>query len=240
MRFLFYSSPEADHTLYNIAISYLAAYVFYLIQVYLPELKKTKTAIVQTRLDMINCLRQSKYFIEGWKEYTIGDNDKGAIIGVNKNLIYYEDYQGHIIQMTPHFLEETVGRILEEYDKIKNNFLFLQSDIELQKLFLEMDFAEQAHEWYTVLESAEMLCNNPDSTILESYSPNDVQEFESRLQKLAVVYGITEHIQLRQTKDKEKIMNYHKIIKSAYDVVEENKEYFCNLPEGYNQSVRKE
>ena len=36
-RFLFWSDENGDKTLYNIAISYFAAYVFYILQVYIPE-----------------------------------------------------------------------------------------------------------------------------------------------------------------------------------------------------------
>ena len=37
MRFLFVSDSNEDKTLYNIAISYFAAYVFYILQIYIPE-----------------------------------------------------------------------------------------------------------------------------------------------------------------------------------------------------------
>ncbi len=238
-RFFLYNDSESDNTMYNIAISYLAAYIFYIIQIFFPESQKTKTAIIQTHLDMINCLRQCKIFIDGWKAYTVRDNKSGTIIGVDKKLIYYEDYQGNIVQITPRRLEETAIRILEEYDNIKNNFLFLQSDIELQKLFLEMDFAEQAHDWLMVLAGADIISNIPDSTIMESFSLDDLNEFEDRIQKLANLYGINKYIQLSKTNDKEKIMNYHKIIKESLEMIEKNEMFFKNLPDGYNQPIRK-
>ena len=84
---LFYTDPDGDHTLYNIAISYAAAYIFYLIQVYYPERKKTCIAIVQTKLDMRNCLHQCAIFINGWEAYTTRDQAKGAITGVNTQLL---------------------------------------------------------------------------------------------------------------------------------------------------------
>lgn len=37
MRFFFYSTDNSDKTLYNIGISVIAAYIFYLVQVYIPE-----------------------------------------------------------------------------------------------------------------------------------------------------------------------------------------------------------
>ena len=39
---LFYSDPEGDKTLYNIGISIIAAYIFYIFQVFIPEYKKIK------------------------------------------------------------------------------------------------------------------------------------------------------------------------------------------------------
>ena len=239
MRLLFYTDTNADHTLYNIAISYVAAYIFYLIQVYYPEKRKTKIAIIQTKQDMYNCLHQCKIFIEGWKAYTNRNSEKSTIVGVNVHLLYYQDFYGHIVQMTKKCLEETVQRILEDYDKIKENIDFRNSDIELQKLFLDMDFAEQANEWYQSLLFAEILCDNPNSTIMESYSERDLMEFELRIMKLAMLYRIDECLQLEETTDKENIILYHKVMGSVYSVAYENKECFHKIPEGYNKPLRK-
>lgn len=43
LRLLFYSDPYGDKTLYNIGISVIAAYIFYIFQVYIPEHKKFKS-----------------------------------------------------------------------------------------------------------------------------------------------------------------------------------------------------
>ncbi len=237
---LFYTDPVGDHTLYNIAISYVAAYIFYLIQVYYPELKKTSIAIVQTKLDMRNCLHQCAIFINGWEAYTTRDQAKGAITGVNTQLLYFQDAEGHIVQMTRKCLSDTVLRILEDYEKIKENMDFRNADMELQKLFLDMDFPEQANEWYQVMLSAEILCNNKNSTIMESYSEAKLAEFKLRIMKLAMIYHIEECIPLEETKDSKKIMEYHQIIAEGYRMVDENREYFQKLPQGYNKPLRRE
>ena len=235
-RWLFLTDVDADKTLYNIGISYVAAYIFYVIQVYIPERKRTLIAIVHTQLDMLNCIRQCSFFLEGWKEYT--ERNNGAIIGVSPKLVYYEDYAGHIIQMTPQFLEETVSRILEDYDNVKNNIDFRNADIELQKLLLDMDFPKEANRMYQLLLSAQLLCSNPNSTILETYSEETIAEFEDRLKKLSVIYKIQQGLELKKTEDKNKILAYHKVMKSSYEMIEENLDYFKNLPEGYNKSIR--
>ena len=237
---LFYTDPDGDHTLYNIAISYVAAYIFYLIQVYYPERKKTSIAIVQTKLDMRNCLHQCAIFINGWEAYTTRDQAKGAITGVNTQLLYFQDTEGHIVQMTRKCLADTVQRILEDYEKIKENMDFRNADMELQKLFLDMDFPEKANEWYQVMLSAEILCNNKNSTIMESYSEVELAEFKLRIMKLAMIYHIEECIPLEETKDAKKIMEYHQIIDAGYRIVDENREYFQKLPKDYNKPLRRE
>ena len=233
---LFYTNPNGDHTIYNIAISYVAAYIFYLIQIYFPEKKKTSVAIIQTKSDMKNCLRQCMIFINGWEAYTIRNQTNGAITDVKVRLLYFQDTDGCIIQMTKKYLEDTVQRILE---KIKENIDFRNSDIELQKLFLDMDFPEQANEWFQVLLSAEKLCNNPKSTIRESYSEKDVAEFKFRIMKLSTIYKIEECVLLEETKDAKKIMEYHQIISAGHRMVDENREYFQELSEDYNKPLRK-
>lgn len=237
---LFYTDPDGDHTLYNIAISYVAAYIFYLIQVYYPEQKKTSIAIIQTKLDMRNCLHQCAIFINGWEAYTTRDQDKGAITGVNTQLLYFQDTEGHIVQMTRTCLADTVQRILEDYEKIKENMDFRNADMELQKLFLDMDFPEKANGWYQVMLSAEILYKNKNSTIMESYSEAELAEFKLRIMKLAMIYHIEECIQLEETKDAKKIMEYHQIIAAGYRMVDENREYFQKLPKDYNKPLRRE
>ena len=237
---LFYTDPDGDHTLYNIAISYVAAYIFYLIQVYYPERKKTSIAIVQTKLDMRNCLHQCAIFINGWEAYTTRDQAKEAITGVNTQLLYFQDTEGHIVQMTRKCLADTVQRILEDYEKIKENMDFRNADMELQKLFLDMNFPEKANEWYQVMLSAEILCNNKNSTIMESYSEAELAEFKLRIMKLAMIYHIEECIPLEETKDAKKIMEYHQIIGAGYRMVDENREYFQKLPKDYNKPLRRE
>ncbi|MCD7956567.1 MAG: hypothetical protein LUG93_12665 [Lachnospiraceae bacterium] len=238
LKLLFYSDNEADHTFYNIAISYVAAYLFYFIQVFYPEYKKTKIAIVQTKADMYNCLRQCKIFVEGWKALLIRDPQNGSITGIQDKVKYYEDPCGNIIQITKDSLNDTKGRILEAYDRIKNHHDFRNSDLELQKLFLDMDFAEQAKEWYVVLLSAELLCSTPNPTIQESYSEDDLAEFQLRILRLAMIYKIEECVCLEETTDKEKIKAYQKRMHDSYRIINENQEYFKNLPKGYGESVR--
>ena len=205
-RTLFYMSEESDHTLYNIGISYLAAYIFYIIQVFIPERKKTQVAIAQTKLDMFNCLHLCKMFLEGWKRYVGYDRvGNGCINNVNVQLIYYEDFEGNLTQITPVGLKNIIISIEEASKSIKENIDFRNSDISLQKLFIDGNFAEQIKELYDLFEEAKILCSSPDNTLRTSYSIGQITEFELRIMRLAMIYKIENSLVVLETKDKEKI-----------------------------------
>ena len=57
-------NPDGDKTWYNIAISYVAAYIFYIIQVYIPSTNAEKQAWLNIQPRLSACVRE-------WKEYTI-------------------------------------------------------------------------------------------------------------------------------------------------------------------------
>ena len=190
-RILFYTSEEGDHTLYNIGISYLAAYIFYIIQVFIPEHKKTQVAIAQTKLDMFNCLHLCKMFLESWKRYVGYDCTGNECINrVNVQLIYYEDFEGNVTQITPVWLKNIITSIKETSSAIKENLDFRNSDIALQKLFIDGNFAEQVKELNDSFEEAKILCSSPDNTIRVSYSVKQISEFELRIMRLAMLYKI--------------------------------------------------
>ena len=223
-RTLFYMSEESDHTLYNIGISYLAAYIFYIIQVFIPERKKTQVAIAQTKLDMFNCLHLCKMFLEGWKRYVGYDRvGNGCINNVNVQLIYYEDFEGNLTQITPVGLKNIIISIEEASKSIKENIDFRNSDISLQKLFIDGNFAEQIKELYDLFEEAKILCSSPDNTLRTSYSIGQITEFELRIMRLAMIYKIENSLVVLETKDKEKILRYHKIMKDGYEDIQKMK-----------------
>lgn len=238
LRFLLYTKAEADHTLYNIGISYVAAYIFYMLQVYLPAKIKTKTAISNTRLDMLNCLRQCAYFIKGWEDYAKVDNENGILLGMNVATKYYEDLDGHISQMTLDELNLIIFRMQEDYDKIKDSLDFKNADVELIKLFSYMDFPDKANDLYQVLISAEHLAQTPGSTLLEPYPQASILEFKLRVMKLARIYDVEDKIVINDATDIEKIEHYRKIIEGSHETVEKNMDYFRKLSPQYGKSIR--
>ena len=226
-RTLFYTSEEGDHTLYNIGISYLAAYIFYIIQVFIPEHKKTQVAIAQTKLDMFNCIHLCKMFLEGWKRYVGYDRvGNGCINNVNVQLIYYEDFEGNLTQITPASLKKFIISIEKACKSIKENIDFRNSDISLQKLFIDGNFAEQVKELYDLIEEAKILCSSPDNTLRTSYSIGQITAFELRIMRLAMIYKIENSLVVLETKDKEKILRYHKIMKDGYEDIQKIKKLF--------------
>ena len=70
---LFYTPSDGDHTLYNIAISYVAAYIFYIIQVFMPERRKT-------------------IFIEGWKKYVGFDYNNAFLLSTDLATLFTGRY----------------------------------------------------------------------------------------------------------------------------------------------------
>lgn len=238
LRFLLYTEAKTDHTLYNIGISYVAAYIFYILQVYLPAKNKTKTAISNTRTDMLNCLRQCAYFIKGWEDYAKVDDEKGILLGMSVTTKYYEDSEGHISQMTLDELNMIILRMQEDYDRIKGSLDFKNSDVELIKLFLHMDFPDRANDLFQVLISAERLAQTPCATLLEPYPQASILEFKLRMMKLARIYDVEDKIVINDVTDIEKIEHYRKIIEDSYETVEKNMDYFRKLSPQYGKSIR--
>lgn len=223
---------NADHTIYNIAISYVAAYIFYLIQVYFPERNKTQIALLQTHLSVWNFVRQGSYFLDGWLAYTKRTKD-GAIIGVDLRTIYFEDDEKHIFELTPEKWIETGNSATEEYNKLKNNRELAGADLALQNLLLEFDFDKEFDQEIQSLEerlqSAIVLDQQIKRTIAESYDPAEIAIFKLKLNMLAVVYNIPEAASIREIKDQNKINKYKKDMEMGLKIIDENKDYFQTM-----------
>ena len=66
---IFYSDPGGDKTLYNIGISYIAAFIFYLIQVYLPEKKTCERNIRSFSLAHKHEVYLLNQYLLAWNEF---------------------------------------------------------------------------------------------------------------------------------------------------------------------------
>lgn len=80
--------------MYNIAISYFAACIFYILQVYIPERRKTRRALETTALDAYNLVNQTLMFLFIWDKMVekTSDGENNNINYINPILsIYTED-----------------------------------------------------------------------------------------------------------------------------------------------------
>ena len=82
IKFLFVSDAQGDKTLYNIAISYFAAYIFYVIQIYYMERNKTLKFLNATKSNMRNFIRQIDIFLFVWWQFVDVDLSSETIKNV--------------------------------------------------------------------------------------------------------------------------------------------------------------
>lgn len=71
MRWLFYTDVNGDKTIYNIAISVIAAYIFYIFQVHIPEKKKHKrnmTIVSELNKYLVRLLEE---LVTAWRVFLV-------------------------------------------------------------------------------------------------------------------------------------------------------------------------
>ena len=165
LRFLFYSPESSDKTLYNIAISYFAAYIFYIIQVYYLEYKKTQKALTSIDIPARNLINQTNMFLFAWETFTKRNSpDDGTILGVDITTIYYKDTSGFVMSANKEELKSIIKRIRDAYNEIINNSLFEQCDNALRQLLLQQNIPDEMEDLYKILLSAEMLAQDSSTT----------------------------------------------------------------------------
>ncbi len=236
---LFYSPETSDKTLYNIAISYFAAYIFYIIQVYHLDKKKTQRALISMELPARNLITQTNKFLFVWENFTKRNSpDDGVILGVNISKIYYKGNSGHVMSADKVELGDIVGRIQSDYLEIVDNEAFQNCDNALRQLLLEKNIPDEMNNLYQILLSAELLAQDPSTTILESYSNEDVVDIRSRLKKLNALLGLECDFDYVVTTDENDIRKRQIIEAMGLKIVEENFNYFSNLPESYKEMLK--
>lgn len=237
--FLFYSQESGDKTLYNIAISYFAAYIFYIIQVYHSDKKKTQRALMSIALPVRNLITQTNMFLFVWESFTKRNTpDDGVILGVNISKIYYKGDSGHVMSADKAELGEIVGRIQSEYSEIVNDSSFQYCDNALRQLLLEKNIPEEMNELYQRLLSAELLSQDATTTILESYSNEDIADIRERLKKLDKLFRLNCNFVYTITTDENDIKKRQAIEAMGLQIVLENFNYFSNLPESYKETLK--
>lgn len=129
-RFLFYSDEHGDKTLYNIAISVIAAYIFYLVQVHIPEktqCRKKINMVSQANQHQIFILEQ---FIKAWQEFL---NCHGDVYFCEFKEFQYTTSRG-TWNLTKETYKETAEELTDNLDRILNHPKFDELDSSYQEL----------------------------------------------------------------------------------------------------------
>ncbi len=239
IKFLFYSSETSDKTLYNISISYFAAYIFYMIQVYYPEKKRTEKAIVSMTLPALNLINQTNMFLFVWDQYTVkNDPADGTILNTNIKTIYYKNDPDHAMRADKEELKNISKRVKEDYDEIVNSSTFQFCDNALKQLILEINIPEEINILYQTLLSAELLSKNEGSTIMETYSEEIIYDIQERLKKLDNLLDTNCNFDYSITEDINDIKQRDMLDLIALQTIAENIGYFSELPQSYKDSLK--
>lgn len=230
LRFLFYSPESSDKTLYNIAISYFAAYIFYIIQVYYLEYKKTQKALTSIDIPARNLINQTNMFLFAWETFTKRNSpDDGTILGVDITTIYYKDTSGFVMSANKEELKSIIKRIRDAYNEIINNSLFEQCDNALRQLLLQQNIPDEMEDLYKILLSAEMLAQDSSTTILETYSIYTVDDIRTRLKKLDSLLELNSDFNYTITTDENDIRQRKRVDLMGLLMIHENLSYFSRL-----------
>ena len=227
LRFLFCSDVNADKTLYNIAISYFAAYIFYLIQIYYPERKKTLNALLNIRSSTRNMIMWVYRFLFVWDTYMQeADDEEGKIKGAEIKTIYIKDTTGFVYKVDRDDFENMVKRISKPYNDIINDAAFQSSDYSLRRLFLSKNIAQYIESMYGGIVQAEVL--NDSGSILIGYSKTEINSLKRKMQCLEKLLAINVSKEYIITNDKEDIERIEKRDEKIGEVLLQNRE-FCEV-----------
>jgi hypothetical protein len=196
MRFFFCSNESGDKTMYYIGISILAAYIFYYVQVYIPErtrCKKRMNAVTQANIHQIFILEQ---FIKAWSEF-LGYKD-GTYFCDFKEFEYTTNHGEHIL--TKKLYEETVEELTDNIDSFALP-KFDESDSSYQELMAMLYIKLDGFKRF-LLDTLPLWSENPLESSKSEYMliKNKLKEFlrySKRLQNIEkYVYTIKDEISL--------------------------------------------
>lgn len=237
-RFLFYSKPNGDKTFYNIAISIVAAYLFYLLQVYFNERENTKRALTVTALDTYNLVHQIQVFLFVWDELTEKTSD-GVITCKLCDSFYYKGilYPEVLHEGKKGELKIIEERILELYSKIIQNREFQRVDTAIYRLFTQINLADEIKGLRMAMIGAEKSSEHC-ATFFETYSPVTVACIEKTLETICTVYGFSNVDKFMVTTDQSEIKKWKEHELAFEKEIMKNSEFFRSLPEEYTNSLK--
>lgn len=130
MRFLFCSDESGDKTLYNIGISVIAAYIFYFVQVHIPEkthCKKMMNAVARGNRHQIFILEQ---FIKAWDVFL--DCNEEIYFCHFKEFEYTTNHGAH--SLTKDLYKETVDELIDNIERVCSQPKFDECDSAYQEM----------------------------------------------------------------------------------------------------------
>ncbi|MEI3162928.1 MAG: hypothetical protein V8S74_05950 [Lachnospirales bacterium] len=235
---LFCSDINGDKTLYNIAISFFAAYIFYLLQVYYIERNNTLRAMTVTALDAYSFVHQVKRFLFVWDKLTEKTSD-GVIMGVEKETFYYKCslYPQIICEGSEKELKLTEKRMLEDYYAIINNKEFQKVDINVYRLFTQIDLGNEIKNLRMALIGGKKSIET-NASFLETYSPQQVRNINIIISTICNIYGFSQIDEFSVTTDKKEIEEWKAQEIELQKKICRNKEFFDSLPDEYFENLK--
>lgn len=122
LHWLLYSDPNGDKTTYNIGISIIAAYLFYLVQVYIPEKRKVKRKMIGFSEEHRHEIYLIHQYILAWKQFL---KEKGIC---QFREFDYELNHNDGGELTKEIYNETIEEIVECLERIIKSPEFADSD----------------------------------------------------------------------------------------------------------------
>lgn len=231
MRFLFCTDTSGDKTLYNIAISYFAAYIFYLIQIYYPERKKTINALLHTRTDVRNMIMWLYRFLFIWDIYKqeVGEQEdsvEGKIKGAKIETVYLKDNSGFVYKVDRENFGDMVRRISNDYQSVINDSYFQNCDYSLRKLLLSENIARFIESKHKILLQAEAL--DDSGAILIGYSKVAICNLKHKMRYLEKLFDINISGDYVITHNKEDIERFENHDQRLTETIIKNKA-FCEV-----------
>lgn len=233
LNFLFCADDNIDKTLYNIAISYFAAYIFYLIQIYYPERKKTLNVLLSTRTSVRNMSMWIYRFLFVWDMYKQEDDEKEKIVGAKIETVYLKDSTDFVYKVDRETFKNMVGRISKSYNDIINSADFQNCDYSLKRLLLSTNIAQYIERLHEIILEAEGL--DDSSTIRIGYSKTKICALKRKLEYLGKLFDISSSWDYKITTDKNDIEKIEKRHDKSDEVLSKNRAFFEILSQRKNK-----
>ena len=139
LHWFFYSDPNGDKTIYNIGISVIAGYIFYFVQVYIPEKRRVKRKILgfsESHRHEIYILNQ---YILAWKQFL----KEEGICQFHEFEYTLNHYAGGALTIETY--EETIEELVDCLKRIIGNPEFADSDYAYKDFIIRAAYTIHGH-----------------------------------------------------------------------------------------------